>query len=69
VKVEEGEADGDEESKKRWKNYNVKALIALHEEMEPKFVKNTKNQGKIIVVTMCLSSGSFQILQAKTNSN
>jgi hypothetical protein len=59
----------EKESKKSWKNYNVKALIALHGKMEPKFVKNTKKQGKILVITMCLSSCSFQILQAKTNSN
>jgi hypothetical protein len=44
VKVEEGGADEDEESKKNWKNYNVKALIALHGEMEPKIVKNTKKK-------------------------
>jgi hypothetical protein len=70
VKVEEGEANGDEESKKSSKNYDVKALIALHGEMEPKFVKNTKKkEGKILVVTMCLSLGSFEILQAKKNSN
>jgi len=28
-----------------------------------------KKQGKILVVTMCLSSGSFETLQAKTKSN
>jgi hypothetical protein len=44
VKVEKGEANGDEESKKTWKNYNVKALIALHGEMKPKFVKNSKKE-------------------------
>jgi len=41
LKVEEGETYGDEENKKSWKNYDVK-VIALHGEMEPKFVKNTK---------------------------
>jgi hypothetical protein len=44
VKVEEGEANVDEESKKSWKNYDVKALIALHGEIKPKFVKNTKKK-------------------------
>jgi hypothetical protein len=40
VKVEEDEVDGDEESKKNWKDCNVKALIILCGEMEQKFGKN-----------------------------
>ncbi len=63
--MKEGEANGDEESKKNWKNYDVKALIAFHWEMEPKFVKNTKKKGKILVLTMCLNSSSFEIYKQK----
>jgi hypothetical protein len=44
VKVEEDEVDGDEESKKNWKDWNVKALIILCGEMEQKFVKSAKKK-------------------------
>ncbi len=40
MKVEEGEVDGDEKSKKNLKDYDVEALIALCKEMELEFVKN-----------------------------
>jgi hypothetical protein len=40
MKVEEGEVDGDEKSKKNWKDYDVEALITLCGEMELEFVKN-----------------------------
>ncbi len=42
VKVEEGEEDEDEESKENQKDCDVEALIIVHGEMEPKFVKNEK---------------------------
>jgi hypothetical protein len=40
MKVEEGEVNGVEKSKKNWKDYDVEALIALCREMESEFVKN-----------------------------
>ncbi len=45
VKVEEYEVDGDEESKKNWKDCNVKALVILCGEMEHKFVTDAKKKG------------------------
>jgi hypothetical protein len=44
VKVEEDEVDGDEESKKNWKDCNVKALVILCGEMEHKFVIDAKQK-------------------------
>jgi hypothetical protein len=47
----------------------VKAPIALHGEMGLQFVKDAKKQGKILILTMCFSSHSFETLEAKENSN
>ncbi len=40
MKVEEGEVEGNEKSRKNWKDYDVKASIVLCGEMESEFVKN-----------------------------
>ncbi len=43
----------------------MKALIGLHGEMEPKFVKNRKKQSKIFSLSMCFNSCSLKFLKQK----
>ncbi len=68
VKVEEDEVDGDEKSKKIWKDCNVKALIILCGGDGAKICQECqkeKKKGKTSILTMCFNSCSFETLKAK----
>jgi hypothetical protein len=60
VKVEEGEVDGDEKSKKNKKAYDVEAIIVFHGRWSWNLSKMQK-KGKIFVFIICFSSCSFEI--------
>lgn len=51
-----GEGEDEDEvlgSSSQWRDSGVDTLIALHEEMEPKFVQNGKKKDKLYCLAKC----------------